>query len=273
MALQLSFITQLSAVLLDRHSVKQHVEQLEDHFLELTECTYEILVEKGINVHRLHARLVSLDVSRRHEHQEFVDKHLMNVDQNTTFNNLWARLGSYWDFLNFDLLEHIIKKFGSEDLKQKMESYKCDLRSFRRSTRLCDFIDCWPVRGQSPPIAELRMFVGKVGYCWDSCTLEDLEMLRGVITRKFFLPGFALQLGKIMEGSITITWLIPAPFVKALHEAIETTSSEFFVEQQIEAITIDGKVCYPSPARQPIDYPKELTTFQTTPQPAVVAGM
>ena len=197
----------------------------------------------------------------------------MNVDQNTTFNNLWARLGSYWDFLNFDLLEHIIKKFGSEDLKQRMESYKCDLRSFRRSTRLCDFIDCWPVRGQSPPIAELRKFVGKVGYRWDSCTLEDLETLKGVITRKFFLPGFALQLGEILEGSITITWLIPVPFVKALHEAFETTSSKFFVEQKIEVITIDGKVCYPSPARKPIDYPKELTTFQTTPQPAVAAGM
>ena len=252
-----SFITHPSAVLLDKCSVKQHVNQLEDCFVELTECTYEILVEKGIDVHRLHARLVSLDVFRRHEHQEFVDKHLMNIDQNMTFNNLWARLGSYWDFLNFDLLEHIINKFGSEDLKQKMKSYKHDLQSFRRSTRLCDFIDCWPVRGQTPPETELRRFVVKVGHHWDSCTLEDLETLKGVITRKLFLPGFALQLEEIMKGSITITWLIPVPFVKTLMEAIETTGSEFFLEQKIETITIDGQVWYPSPTRKPVDYHKE----------------
>ena len=109
-----------------------------------------------IGVYRLHARLVSLDVFQRHEHQEFIDKHLMNIDRNMTFNNLWARLGSYWDFLNFALLEDVINRFHSEDLKHMMESYKHDLQSFRKATRLCDFIDCWPVRGQTPQETELR---------------------------------------------------------------------------------------------------------------------
>ena len=156
--------------MLDKHSVKQHVSQLEDRFLELTECTYELLVDRSIDVNRLRARLVSLDVSRKHEHQEFINNHLMNVDQKMTFTDLWARLGNYWDFLNFDLLEHVINKFGSEDLKKEIKSYKHNLQSFRRSTRLCDFIDCWPVRGQSPPKTELREFVTKVGRQWENCT-------------------------------------------------------------------------------------------------------
>ena len=147
---------------------------------------------------------------------------------------------------------YIINKFGGEDLKQKMESYKLDLQSFRKATRLCDFISCWPVKGQTPPETELREFVAKVGHHWDDCTLEDLETLKGVITRKFFLPDFTLQLKKITEGSIIITWLIPTPFVMALQEAIETTSSEFFVEQEIETITIDGQQCYPFPTRKPV---------------------
>ena len=235
-----------STVLLDKHSVNQHVKQLEDRFLELTECTYEVLVAKGIDVHRLHARLVSLDVFRRHEHQEFIDKHLMNIGQEMTFNNLWARLGNYWDFLNFDLLEHVVSRFGSEDLKHKMESYKHDLQSFRKATRLCDFIDCWPVRGQTPPETELREFVIKVGHHWDNCTLEDLEKLKGVITRKFFLREFDLRLKEIKEGCITIIWLIPELFVEDLQVAIESTSSEFFLEQKIETITIDGQEYHPS---------------------------
>ena len=197
-------------------------------------------------MNRLHARLVSLDVFRRHEHQEFIDKHLMNIDRNMTFNNLWARLGNYWDFLNFDLLEHVINKFGNAGLKHKMESYKHDLQSFRMSTRLCDFIDCWPVRGQAPPEMELREFVAKVGHHWDHCTLEDLDMLEGAITRKFFLPKLTLRLSEIKPGSIIIMWLIPALFVKGLQEAIEGTSSEFFMEHKIEAVTIAGQDCYPS---------------------------
>ena len=203
---------------------------------------YELLVEKGIDVHRLRARLVSLDVFRRHEHQEFIDKHLMNK---MTLTDLWARLGTYWDFLNFDLLEHV-SRFGSADLKKKMESYKCYLQYFRKATRLCDFISCWPVRGESPPETELREFVVKVGHQWDTCTLEDLETLKGVITRKFFLPEFVLRLREVKKGCITIIWLIPEQLVKVLQVATESTSSEFFLEQKIETITIDGQEYHPS---------------------------
>ena len=123
------------------------------------------------------------------------------------------------------------------------------------------------MRGQSPPETELRKFVRKVGYHWDSCTLEDLETLKGVITRKFFLPGFAFQLGEIMEGSITITWLVPVTFVKTLQEAIETTSSVFFMEQNIETVTVDGKECYSSPTSKIVDYPEEQYTFQSKAEP------
>ena len=253
--------------LLDQHSVKRRVKQLEICFLDLIDCTYEILVEKGIDVHRLHAWLVSLDVSRKHEHKEFIDSHLMNINQGVTFSNLWTRLGNYCNFLNFDLLEHVVGKFGSEDLKHKMESYESDLQSFRKSTRLRDFIDCWPVRGQTPPVKELREFVAKVEYRWDNCTLEDLDMLEGVITRKFFLPKFALQVKEIKEGCIVITWLIPAPFIEALQEAIETTSSEFFVEHRIQTITIFGKKCYPSPIGKTVDNPKEQSTSHSSLQP------
>ena len=230
-----------TVVLLDRLSVEQQVKQFEDLFIELIDCTYDILVEKGVDVHRLHSRLISLDVSRKHEHQAFINNHLMNIDEGTKFNNLWARLGSYWNFLNFDLLEHVINKFGSEILKQKMESYKHDLQSFRKATRLCDFMKCWPVLGETPPETELREFVAKMKRDWDNCTLEDLEKLKGAITRKFFLPEFALLLKQIKEGCVVITWFLPEPFLKALQETIQSTSSEFFIKHKIETIFIDGQ--------------------------------
>jgi len=166
--------------------------------------------------------------------------------------------------MNFDLLEHVVRRFAIEDLKQNMKSYEHDLQSFRKTTRLCDFIDCWPVRGE-PSLGtqlDLKEFIAKMKHDWDSCTLEDLEKLKGVITHKFFLPEFALQLRKIKEGCITITWPIPVPFMKALQEAIETTSSEFFMEYKIETITIDGKDCYPSPTGKPVDFPKVQYTSQ-----------
>ena len=253
----------MSAALLGRQSIKQHVKQLQGRFVHLAYCTYKELVDKGINVHDVHAWLTALDIFRQHEHQEFIKDHLTNIEKGTHLSNLWARLGIYWNFLNFDLLEHLVSGFGSEDLKRKMNSYKCDLQSFRKATRICDFINCWPERVEPPPERELREFVAKVGYHWENCTLEDLDMLEGVITRKFFLPRFVLQLREIKPGCITVTWLVAVPFVKALKETIQSSSSEFFMEHKIETIIIDGEECYPTPTGNPVEYSEQQFTSES----------
>ena len=244
-----------SAVLLDKASVKQQVTQLESRFRHLAYCTYETVKDQGINVDSFHAWLMLLNLSQQHEHQQFIEN--LNIHKETHLNDLWKRLCKYWNFLNFDLLEHVVDGFGSADLKRKVKSYECDLQSFQKATRLSDFIDCWPVKGQTPPKTELQECVAKMKHDWDNCTLEDLEKLRVDILRKFFLPEFALQLKEIKRGCFAIIWFIPAPFVKALQNRIESTSSEFFVEQKIETITVDGHVCYPSPTTMPVDYLKE----------------
>ena len=246
------------------------MEELEEKFCDLVDCTYKALLERKVDddVRLFRSIFLSLDVSRKHEHREFIHDHLVKMDKETTFDDLWMRLADYCNFMNFDLLEHVVRRFAIEDLKQKMKSYEHDLQSFRKATRLCDFIDCWPVRGEpsSGTQLDLREFITKMKHDWDSCTLEDLEKLKGVITHKFFLPEFALQLRKIKKGCITIIWLIPAPFMKVLQEAIETNSSEFFMEHKIETITIDGKDCYSCPIRKPVDFPKVQYTSQSMAQ-------
>ena len=247
--------------LMDKKAIRQQEQQLESRFRGLATITYETMVRMKVDIDDFRARLTSLDVFRLSTHREFLDSHVMKVEQGTTFYDLWVNLNVYWNFLNFDLLEHIVNSFNIEDLKHKMVSYVHDLQSFRKATRVCDFVDCWPVLEQSPPKrSDLRKFIAKMKLEWDKCTLEDLETLKGVITHKFFLPGFALQLKKLKKGCITVTWTIPAPFVKPLLEAIQSTSSKFFMEQKIDKIAIDGQDCYPSPISRSSGYLKEQDT-------------
>ena len=124
--------------------------------------------------------LSDLDVFQKSEHQEFID----NFDKGTDLNDLWKRLSSYWNFLNFDLLEHVVSKFGSEDLKKEMASYEHELQLFLKATGVCDFFDCLPAGVECLSETELREFVTKVNYDWEKCTLNDLDNLQEVITRK-----------------------------------------------------------------------------------------
>ena len=249
------------AVLLDEQSVEQRMKELEESFSDLVDQAYKALLEGRVNkdVHSFRSIFLSLNVSRKHLHQKFIQDNL-KIDEETTFDDLWTKLAFYWNFLNFDLLEHVINKFRIENLKHRMESYKDDLQSFRKATRLCVFVNCWPLNGEIPPETEFREFVTKIKLDWENCTLEDIETKKRVFIRKFLLPEYALQPGEIKKGCIAITWLVPAPFVNALQEAVKTTSSDFFLEHKIETITIDRKVCHPSPSRKHVDYPKEQFT-------------
>ena len=97
-----SHLPQFSAALLDRQSIKQQIKRLQDCFVHLAYCTYKELVDKGFNVHDVHAWLTSLNVFQQREHQDFIKDHLTNIEKGTHLSNLWARLGTYWNFLNFD---------------------------------------------------------------------------------------------------------------------------------------------------------------------------
>ena len=76
------------------------------------------------------------------------------------------------------------------------------------------------------------------------------------------MPQVAFKLKKITEGCVSITWLIPVPFVECLLEAIRSTSSEFFKEQKIETVTISGQECYPSLLTKYEDYLSSTPAIQ-----------
>ena len=248
----------------DEQSVEQKIRELEERFSDLVDQAYETLLERKVdkNVRSFRSIFLSLNVSRKYLHQKFIQDNL-KIDEETTFDDLWVKLAFYWNFLNFDLLEHVINKFRIEDLKQKMESYKDELQSFRKATRLCVFVNCWPLNGEMPPETEFREFVTKIDLDWENCTLEDIETKKRVFIRKFLLPEYALQPGEIKKGCIAITWLVPATFVNALQKDIKGTSSEFFKKERIITITIDGQVCYPTPTRNLVEYPQEHYTSQS----------
>ena len=139
--------------------------------------------------------VTTLGVSECIQHRSFIKKELTDIPLPVTFHGIWTRLNTYWDFLNYGLLEHIISKFGSQGLKRQMQDYVMELSDFKRRTRLCDFIDSWPVLRESPPKTELQVFVVSMKHDWDKCTLDDLDTSKGGITcSNFFLPDFADQL-------------------------------------------------------------------------------
>ena len=222
-------------------TISQQTQDLEDEFNDISIRTYD-KIEKDYTVNRFKARLMTLPIKYKEEHKEFFEQMAKELDGESTINCIWRKLSEYWNFMNYTLLENLIRNIRDQTLKQNMKSYLSSLESFRRNTRLCDFAKHCPVVESRPSEADLKEFVLHLKLDWETCTLEQLEELKGHIIRKFLLPSFALILKKVSHGSLIVTWLLPAQITSTLVQDLENTDNKgFFKEHKIECMTIDGK--------------------------------
>ena len=215
-----------------------------------------------------------MEISKQDQHRKFIEHYLMKLEPGVTVGDLLCRLNLYWNFLNYNLLQHLVDMFGDEQLKHDMEDYVEALKVFRANTKLCDFIDNWPIRGQKPPKADLCKLVIKMvmDKKWEECTLEDVEMFEETLTHKFLLPDFVLHLGEAEKGCVCLTWYVPTPIAKMLQEDLPNIETEFFKTHGIERVTIDGADCFLTPVNRFASYLKGVYTSEK-PLPTVESSL
>ena len=219
----------------------------------------------NIEPHIFLSLVTCLPVSLRPQHRSFIKKNLTNIPPPVTFENIWSILNLYWDFLNYGLLEHIINKCGSEDLKQQMKEYVHQLSAFKLTTRLCDFIESWPCRDDGPPEDRLKKVVVKMNHEWSQCTLQDVESFKKALVHNFFLPEFDILLQKAERGCVCVTWLTSPSIATLLQQNLANIETEFFKKHGVDAVTIDGQDVYLTPVKKYSGYLRHLYNSEQRP--------
>ena len=211
------------------------------------------------------SRVTCLPVSARTQHRSFIKTNLTNIPPPVTFESIWSILNLYWDFLNYGLLEHVINKCGSEDLKQQMQAYVDELSIFKQTTRLCDFIESWPCRDDGPPEDRLKKVVVKMNHEWSQCTLHDVESFMKSLVHKFFLPEVDILLQKAERGCVCVTWLTSPSIATLLQQNLANIETEFFKKHGIDTVTIDGQDVYLTAVKKYSGYLRDLYNSEQCP--------
>ena len=236
--------------------LKAQIDKLQKDFIKLKDDVYESVKTQPVDTFKV--RLSSLDANKQKRHETALKE---IIGQKTTVEDIWIDLSYYMNFLNYEILQHVLHKFEDMDLQKRMDSYKTEIAAFFKSTRLCDFVKCWPIHDEEPPEEELRKFLTtKTTKDWNTCTLEDLDNFRGSLARKLLLPKFALNLQEANRGCVTLTFSVPPSLVAHLQADVKNTDLKEFVDMDIEAITVDGVVCYEAPLLQYTTHLKQLYT-------------
>ena len=172
-------------------------------------------------------------------------------DLDTIFDTITeARL---WRYDHYGPLEELAETFLPEDdpARAQVTEYKSQLTGFYATTRIIDFVKLneledreeIPDRLFSPKkynshyqklTVELRLDRDV-----SELTLEYVDKLWRVLAKEFRLPPLTAVMDKIVEGSLTITWLLPPHIIEKIR-ATYFKSVEFFQQHNIISIQLYG---------------------------------
>ena len=229
-------------------------------FKQLKNDVYESVRTQPVDTFKV--ELTSVEVNGQEHHMDYMKE---IIDKKQTISEIWIELNCYLNFLNHDILQHILSKFKNSILQARMDEYDTQINTFFKCTRLCDFIECSPVLGRDPQVDYIKKFI-KVECTkdWNTCTLEHIYHLRRKLAAKLLLPNFVLILEKASKGSVSVVFSILPSLVARLQADIKNTDLKEFLDMNIEATTVDDVVCYEAPLRQYTAHLKQLYTSRSS---------
>lgn len=185
---------------------------LEDEIHEL-ERLFNELVDKAarmekIDLFGLKLCIIQLPMSLKYPQLKLLSGKLSDILKAESVLEVFCVLAKCWDFLNCGLLNHIIDKFGSQNIKDEMAKYQEKLKDFRCRTTLRDYIGKWTHR-VTRYFSEVKMEVTEE---WLDRTLEDVEQFRRELSRQSSLEDYTLRFEKVSPGSVFLTWTLHSSF-------------------------------------------------------------
>ena len=222
---------------------KEEVKQLEKKFDARVLSAQDDMIHNKVEVRHLRHSIIRLPRDLKSEHHSFLSKKVKKkLEKAKTIEAIFLIVDDYWNFLNYSLLEHIIDRNASDDIKKEMAEYIAQVSAFRRKTRLDKFSKIYK-RNERKVDETFRTLVTEHDIHLSTTTLETVEEIRHDICSELSLEEFSLQLAAVAPGSLVITWLVPQSLVAYIQKSVKL-SSPAMRKHHVSQLTIDGLIVY-----------------------------
>ena len=226
-------------------AVRDSIEHLTCRFEALETATESDLKKNGVPVEKLVKEIYSLPTASKELHQAFLIEYAEAFEGSRTVSVVFRKLDThkYWDYLNIDILAHIIKRFFLPS-QTKLEDYKTQLQQFMEKTTVEQFCEAeGDERHVEPPPAFVQL---RSQHKWEPPTyLKQVDEFRKKFALKYDLRESAVILVGMRGGSVVITMMVPESVV----EMVNSTGTEFFKEHGIVHLQLNGTCVYKQASR------------------------
>ena len=219
--------------------VKENIKAFEYQFKILRRSTRRVLQCRRVDEKLVVKCLTELQASDMPNHKVFLKENLYDLFRADGIIELFGMMNTYWNYLSYQLLAHLIKEFGVEEVKEGMKKYQIDLRQFLEETPINVFCEAQNQLLVHPPKGFQEM---AVKFSWrENTTLSKVEEFRQKYVCNYNLHECALLLIQITIGSFTVAWFIPDSVVERLSREVD---DKFLTSFSVSSLEIGGRSVY-----------------------------
>ena len=188
-------------------------------------------------LNKLKSTLTSLHVSPQFKHKLLLSgKKRREIAKACNIFELFVILEPYLEsYINYELLKHLIKKFGNNDLKQKMRKYEVKFEKFANKTTIDNFSI---VADDDQEIEEFQKAIVSLQKDPASFTIKRARQFTNSLAHKSGVYRHSIRMDAVKDHSVELTLAVP---LSALELIIPALDEEFGAEYNIASVTIDGK--------------------------------
>ena len=151
-------------------------------------------------------------------------------------HEIFAILQKYLEsYIDYELLKHLIEKFGDNTLKQKMKKYEDEFEKFASKTSIDIFSHITEDLCEIQQFQQVTIVLKKDSA---SVTLKEACAFKASLAKHSGVYNDSMYFKSMGTQSVSLTLAVP---LSALELIIPALDEEFRAEHSITSVTIDGK--------------------------------
>ena len=227
------------------HTVGDEIKTLEKCFTDLKKrLLAEMKANTDVTTETLLESLTwNLPLELRTVYKPYLEEKLPTLETLGTIREICSRLGLFFTFLDYHLLQYLVEEFGSDPLKQDMSAYAGKIQIFLDSTTVQQVKDHLPGQHKLPPnFDKLQMMIDQNPGTYSLRMLDNLRKRFCSETQLSEILFVLIGIGK--ANSFLVVLMVPNVLGPRLVESIGRVDDSFYQRECIIAVSLNQRQLY-----------------------------
>jgi hypothetical protein len=121
---------------------------------------------------------------------------------------LFAILGRYCNYCNYEIILHVVKRFGDVKLKTRITMYCDSIRTFEISTTVSVYLHAISALPDGEICKGFTQMAMKINKPTSVCTLYEIRQLKEAIAENASVHSYSVYIERVAESSVLVRFRV-----------------------------------------------------------------